>query len=132
LSIPKFDLIIEKEASIFQISNANKEIKEGILKLGFIKEDKHFIRRFDHYKNEIKPIFECFCKKFPTMIDQIMNNDEIPCEKSLKYFLELIKDHDINYWILGSAALSLGGIDIQPKDIDLVTDYKSAIVLGDC
>jgi hypothetical protein len=70
------------------------------------------------------------------MILQAANVHADPWQKALLALLQRIERQNINWWLVGSAALAVRGLKIVPRDIDLCTDDASAhsldIMLGDC
>jgi hypothetical protein len=95
------------------------------------------------------PVEYGFAKKYPAdtpNLDRIYLNFErhaqemvlqaarIRCaewERSLSAFLQIIEGSSIDWWLTGSAALAVRGLDIAPGDLDLVVDDASASRLGE-
>ncbi|HEY6410805.1 MAG TPA: hypothetical protein VIY29_25405, partial [Ktedonobacteraceae bacterium] len=65
------------------------------------------------------------------MILQTARLHPAPWEQSLLAFLEIIKGHNIDWWLVGSTALAVRGIDIAPRDIDLSVADADSHKLGD-
>lgn len=55
----------------------------------------------------------------------------VPWQKALHAYLNIIEGHQIDWWLTGSAALSVRGIEVQPRDFDLVVDADGAKKLGE-
>jgi hypothetical protein len=55
----------------------------------------------------------------------------VPWQRALETFLRLVEGRPIAWWLVGSAALSVRGLDVAPGDLDLVVDDASARPLGD-
>lgn len=55
----------------------------------------------------------------------------MPWEYALETFLSLVDGRSINWWLAGSAALAVRGLDVIPGDFDLVTDDAGAHQLGE-
>lgn len=51
--------------------------------------------------------------------------------KALKVILEKLRNKNINWAIVGSTNLTLQGVDIEPHDIDILTDKEGAFSIGD-
>ena len=51
----------------------------------------------------------------------------VPWEEALLKYLALIEEHDINWWLVGSTALAVRGLDVHPGDIDLCTSEVDAL-----
>lgn len=52
-------------------------------------------------------------------------------DKSLSAFLQVVGGSSIDWWLTGSAALAVRGLDVVPGDLDLVVDDASAPKLGE-
>jgi hypothetical protein len=95
------------------------------------------------------PLEEGFAKSFPTdtpgldgifrnlrrcageMIMQTAGLHPVPWEECLLGFLETVERRDIDWWLCGSAALAVRGMEIEPRDIDLVVADSDAERLGE-
>lgn len=95
------------------------------------------------------PIAEGFAKSYPAdapNLDRIYQNFEqhaeemvlqtariypAPWEQALSAFLHIIAGLQLDWWLTGSAALAVRGLDIVPGDLDLVVDNPAAGQLGD-
>jgi hypothetical protein len=95
------------------------------------------------------PVIDGFAKTYPSdtpNLDRIYLNFEryaqemvlqtarihlVEWDKSLSAFLQAIEGSSIDWWLTGSTALALRGLDIAPGDLDLVVDDTSASKLGE-
>lgn len=50
--------------------------------------------------------------------------------QALKIITEKLSDQKINWVLIASANLALQGVDVEPKDIDILTDKEGAILIG--
>jgi hypothetical protein len=57
--------------------------------------------------------------------------EPVPWQQALTAFLQIIEQQGIDWWLTGSAALSVRGLDVAPRDFDLVADDAGAQKLGD-
>jgi hypothetical protein len=53
-----------------------------------------------------------------------------PWEQALLSFLEIVKGQNIDWWLVGSTALAVRGIDISPRDIDISVANADSLRLG--
>ena len=51
--------------------------------------------------------------------------------QALKVISERLKGKGINWVLIGSTNLALQGVDVQPKDIDILADKKGAYAIGE-
>jgi len=49
-------------------------------------------------------------------------------KKSLKFVYSKLKDKNLSWAVVGSANMSLQGIDIIPKDLDIITTPKDLVI----
>ncbi|MBA4383234.1 MAG: hypothetical protein C0410_00715 [Anaerolinea sp.] len=110
-----------------------------------VEPEYHDIMRNLYYN----PVEEGFAKVYPSdtpNLDRIYLNFEryakemvfqtarihpVEWDKSLSAFLQIIEDSSIDWWLTGSAALAVRGLDVVPGDLDLVVDDTSASKLGE-
>ncbi len=60
------------------------------------------------------------------MVLQAVRINPIDWRGSLAAFLELVDGSGVDWWLCGSAALAVRGIDVAPCDLDLVVDDEGA------
>lgn len=64
------------------------------------------------------------------MVLQTARVQPVPWEQALQAFLDLVEPFAINWWLAGSAALAVRGLDIAPRDFDIVVNDAGAQTLG--
>ena len=96
-----------------------KQIEEGFA---------HICPTNSPHLDQIYQNFACYAGE---MILQTARVHPAPWEQSLIAFLEIIKGHHIDWWLVGSTALAARGIDVSPRDIDLSVADADAHKLGD-
>ena len=123
--------IIEKEHSVvYTIKDAPVEYHETLLHLFFsrshgqyekeyLKESLMFVHNMDTIKRNFDVCLEPMILNF--MEKQCFDFDAV-MDKMLSFF----EHQHIRYWLTGSAACKLRGIDLIPHDIDVMT-YKSEL-----
>ena len=95
------------------------QIEDGFAKV-YPANTPHLDRiyqNFEHYAEE--------------MILQMAGVHPVPWEQGLLVFLQIIEGQNIDWWLTGSAALAVRGLDVSPRDLDLVVDDRGARKLGD-
>jgi hypothetical protein len=65
------------------------------------------------------------------MLLQAADIHPVPWKRALDAFLQIVEPEGIDWWLTGSAALSVRGMAIQPHDFDLVVDDAGAQRLGE-
>jgi len=78
-----------------------------------------FTKSFDNVK-DFEYCAENFTKYGETAIKQQLKIIPIPWEKALDVFITEISKLDVDWFIHGSVAMTLWGIDVAPKDINII------------
>jgi hypothetical protein len=65
------------------------------------------------------------------MLLQAAGIHPVPWEQAPNAFLKIIEHQDLDWWLTGSMALCVRGIDIKPRDFDFVFDGEGDQRLGD-
>ena len=55
----------------------------------------------------------------------------VPWEAALAAFLAAVEGQGVDWWLVGSGALAVRGVVITPHDLDLATDARGAVRLGE-
>ena len=67
-----------------------------------------------------------FQEGLPRMIRQFLDVESMKWETVLEETIQILDRYEINWWLAGSAACSVRGINISPHDLDIMT-YRSEI-----
>ena len=70
--------------------------------------------------------FANFMDCAPIMIRQLLHEAPVPWEAALSATLEALAPLDLDWYLVGSGALAVRGIDVLPGDLDLVTSSEDA------
>jgi hypothetical protein len=64
------------------------------------------------------------------MFDQCGYFTEIPWQEGLKSFCSIIYETDIDWWLTGSCATCIRGIELKPHDIDIMvkSEYLDEVI----
>lgn len=77
---------------------------------------------------------EHVCRNFKAyaeeMVLQTARAHVTPWERALSAFLEQVAPHSLDWWIGGSAALAIRGLDVAPRDFDIIVAERDARPLG--
>lgn len=84
----------------------------------------HFIKTFDNVK-DFSYCAENFARYGETSIKQYLKICPVPWEKALDLLILEMKKIDVDWFLHGSAAMALWGIEIEPKDINIsIANYS--------
>jgi len=84
----------------------------------------HFIKQYDNVK-DFEYCAENFTKYGETAIKQQLKILPTPWEKALDLFISEIKKLNVDWYIHGSTAMALWGIDVVPKDVNIIVPNYS-------
>jgi hypothetical protein len=79
----------------------------------------------------LERLYRNFERRAEEMLLQTAGEHPVPWDDSLTAFLQRIEGQAVDWWLAGSAALAVRGLDVRPHDLDLVVDGPTARRLGD-
>jgi len=115
----------------FIISELDLAYYDLVRDLAFSRVEDGFAKVFPTDSPHLDHIYHNFARCAEELILQLASVHPAPWEQALLALLEKIKDQDIDWWLVGSAALAVRGIDVSPHDIDLSVDDAGANKLGE-
>jgi hypothetical protein len=120
----------------FIISGLDPAYAEVLRALEYDEIEAGFAKTYPADTPHLASIFEQFSHCAEEMILQAADVHPVPWEETLLAFLQRTERQQVNWWLVGSAALAVRGLKIVPHDIDLCVDDASAhtlgVLLGDC
>jgi hypothetical protein len=90
-----------------------------------------FARAYRSDAPHMDEAFHNFERFTEPMLRQTSGEIPTPWSEALLTVLERIDGQSIDWWLTGSAALSVRGLTVMPSDIDLITGEADALKLGD-
>jgi hypothetical protein len=118
------------DKTYFLVSEVDPSYNTAAKDLGFVEADEGFCRVFEANTPNIDQIFARFVRFAEEMILQTAGARPVPWDKALMSFLERISVDNIDWWLAGSTALAIRGIDLVPRDLDIITDSHGSEQLG--
>ena len=115
----------------FIISQLDPAYYDLVRDLAFSQVEDGFAKVFPTDSPHLDRIYHNFERYAEELILQFAGIHPAPWEPALLALLEKIKDQGIDWWLVGSAALAVRGIDVSPHDIDLSVDDADANKLGE-
>lgn len=96
----------------------------SVLKSQFYSmEDRKYMKSFSKKGiGDIQILKNNYMKYAEKMFLQIGYFQKVLWEEALLKFINIVENHNINWWLTGSCALCLRGIDIEPHDVDIMLD----------
>jgi hypothetical protein len=118
------------DKTYFLVSELGSSFHKAAKDLGFVQTDDGFARVFDTNAQRLDQTFARFVSCAEEMILQAAGARPVPWDKALLGFLERISGENVDWWLAGSTALAIRGIDLVPRDLDIITDRDGAKQLG--
>lgn len=116
---------------LFIIVDLDPAYHQGACNLGFTPTDEGLERLFPAESPYLERIYRNFQRYGEEMIIQRAQLHPVPWEQALLAFLSATAGQPIDWWLVGSAALAVRGVDISPQDLDIATDGIGAQRLGE-
>ena len=115
----------DNENVIFQIDNVEAKYEPVLLGTCFYQRGgASFIKKFPKHTKDLAVIQRNYARDAELMFRQLCEVDPVPWEKALSEFLTRVAGVGINWWLAGSCAACVRGIQFKPHDIDIMIDGK--------
>jgi hypothetical protein len=119
---------IERRGSQFVLTAVEPELHEAAIALGFAREGEALVRTFPEDARWLEEAWQNFVRHVPTMLRQTATG-VVPWDEALLAFLDRVDR--VDWWLAGSSALAVRGVDVSPRDLDVITDAAGAQRLGE-
>jgi hypothetical protein len=119
---------IERCCGEFRLIGLEPELQTAARELGFAGEGDAFVRRFPADARWLDEAWSNFVRYAEPMLRQTAEG-AAPWDEALQEFLERVEG--VDWWLAGSAALAVRGVDVSPRDVDVITDAPGAVRLGE-
>lgn len=87
-------------------------------------EEGSYVKRFSKDSHNLEDAKGAFARHAEEMFSQIAGLRPVPWEDALLAFIEKIQGTGIDWWLTGSCATCLRGIDLRPHDLDIMLRSK--------
>jgi hypothetical protein len=114
----------------FIITELEPAYQEAAFHLGFRLMKYGLARRYAPGSPHVERIYENFARHTETIILQAAGVQAVPWDETLLAFLQLLEGHQLDWYLVGSAALAVRGLDVHPGDVDFVMAADDALVVG--
>jgi hypothetical protein len=115
----------------FVVEELDPHYHDGILNLGFEQVGDTFRRAFPADGLHLNQAYRNFSRYGEDMILQRAGVRPVPWDAALLAFLQAVEGHGIDWWLGGSAPLAVRGMEVAPRDLDLVVSEADSRRLGD-
>ncbi|MGI6705577.1 MAG: nucleotidyltransferase domain-containing protein [Clostridia bacterium] len=101
-------------------------------KYGEILKSQYYSQQNEQYTKsfpkteiwDIQMLKQNYLKYAEKMFLQMGYFQHVPWQAALLKFIDCIEGHDISWWLTGSCALCIRGINVQPHDVDIMLDSR--------
>jgi hypothetical protein len=126
--IMKVEIAKSDHEIIYRINGFNPDNEKELEGMFFKKVDNYYEKRYSIESLMFHHDFEQIEKRFDIYINKEFKK-EYKKEEFESTLVWIIKNHNkenVKWWLTGSTALFIRGIDVEPHDIDIMT-YKTEI-----
>lgn len=113
---------------ITDLEPAYHDIARGLY---YLPTEEGFAKSFPADTPHLERIYQRFAQYAEEMVLQTADVRPVPWDKALAAFMETIEGKGIEWRLAGSVGLAVRGIDVAPRDLDLMVDNASAQRLGE-
>ena len=95
------------------------------------KDDDGYFKKFPlsyRYTDQVMSRFEKYAE---TMFDQLLYRIPVPWENALELFCRRVQNSGLFWWLTGSCASCIRGIDLNPHDVDIMIDSRQCSLVED-
>ena len=110
----------EADDVLFIVSEFPAEFKKVFEDAYYSLEKGSYVKRFPRDTPNISRIRDNWVNFAGEMFSQMGRIRIVRWEEALLGFIERIRDSSIDWWLTGSCATCIRGIDIQPHDVDIM------------
>jgi hypothetical protein len=115
----------------FILTDLDPAYHQAAEELVFSQEAVGWVRTFPADTPHLERIYHHFERFAEEMILQTARIHPVPWEQALLRLLQRLDGNNFQWYLGGSAALAARGLDIQPRDIDMVVAEADAQRLGE-
>ncbi len=124
----------EIERAEFVVRTDVPTYRDRLVKMGWQPPDFSgaFVRSLDA-TSDVEAIFSRFSQHLEAMVRQSARLEPIHWEGGLCEFADRLQGSGLAWWLYGSAALAVRGMDVEPGDLDLHVDdaYLAGELMAD-
>jgi hypothetical protein len=119
------------DGSSFVVGDVPRELEAALVELGFSGETGGFRRSFRADPEDVRRTHARFARHLEEIVLQMARVLPVPWDEALELLFRRIGGARVDWWLTGSAALAVQGVDVAPRDLDLVTDDDGAHALAE-
>jgi hypothetical protein len=111
----------------FIVNTDNQLYQERLLHMGFQRADASCFSRDLSATPDVRRIHENFSGHIEQMVLQSARVSAVPWDEALREFIRRVHGSGLDWFLSGSGALAVRGVDVSPGDLDFVVNDAHAI-----
>lgn len=115
----------------FVMTDLDPSLIQAAQNLYYLPCPDGFAKTYPSDTPHLEYIYHHFQRDAEEMLLQMAEVHPVPWEAALLAWLKTVGDEPLQWWLGGSAALAVRGIEVVPHDLDLITDGDGAHRLAD-
>lgn len=120
-------LRVEGDVAHFIVDSDNKLYQERLVHMGFQRAGATSFRRDLSATANIRRIHDNFSRHLEEMVLQSARLRAIPWDEALREFLRRVEGSGLDWFLSGSGALAVRGLDVSPGDLDFAVEDAQAV-----
>jgi hypothetical protein len=115
----------------FVLEDVDPRYRKAVGELAFRMSGGEFVRSFPADALHLETAWANFARHAEEMVLQAAGIEQVPWQDALRVFLQRVEGENVEWWLAGSGALAVRGVDLVPRDLDVIVDPAGARVLAD-
>lgn len=115
----------------FGLSELAPTVTGAVERLGYRGFGDWWGREYPAESAHLEPAWRTFRTHAERMVRQAAGQEPVPWRDALRMLCARTADSGVRWWLVGSAALAVRGVEVRPGDVDVVCSAADAHRLGD-
>ncbi|MDP5275478.1 nucleotidyltransferase domain-containing protein [Chengkuizengella axinellae] len=112
------------EETLFIAENISDDYKQVMESQFYSLQNGSYIKKYPSHLIHLKQIRNNYEKYAEEMFKQMGYFKKVFWKEAISNFIHMVDGHDIDWWLTGSCALCLRGIEVMPHDVDIILHAK--------
>jgi hypothetical protein len=122
------DLRLDGARTLFVVRTDEPDYRRALRQLAFTQEEHMFVRAFPSDAPRLHDSYVRFKRTLDEVLDQAAGRTITPWEDALDAAAARLSSARVAWFLVGTGALAVRGIEVVPRDLDLVVgDAEAAI-----
>jgi hypothetical protein len=121
------ELRLTDSGSCFVVRTADPAFKEALTGLAYAGSGDAFTRWFSADAPDLDRIYRNFELEIEELLEQTAGRRPVPWERALHDLADRLEHAGVEWFLSGSSALAVRGLDQAPRDVDFVASDHAAV-----